>query len=285
MVIQLAAAMAMAVLVTGVHRRLPPVLAAQTLSATIMVMSAAAVPSLWLIGLGYLAHVRVFGMALGWCTHVLDAHARVPAWAGLPALGVAVTASVAAVRVALSYRRMRCSHRSTVEVADHVEPFAFTLPGRGGQIVMSRGLMELLSDDEQAIVLAHERAHGEHRHDRYLLVAQIAATVPLLRPLARRLRYTLERWADEIAADQCGDRRTVARTLSKVALGTAVPVGALGFGGLGVTGRVTALLAPPARPPRSAVLGILWIAIGSIGLLAAFDLQHLNALVDALCPG
>ncbi len=285
MVIQLVAAMAMALVVTGVHRRLPPVLAARTLAATIVVVVAAAVPSVWLIGLGYLAHVRVFGIALGWCTHVLDRHARVPAWAGLPALVVAVSASVAAIRVVVGYRRLRCNHESTVEVADHAEPFAFTLPGKGGQVVMSSALMALLDRDEQAVVLAHEHAHGEHRHDRYLLVAHIATTLPPLRPLARRLRYTLERWADEIAAGQCGDRRIVARTVSKVALGAAMPAGALGFGGLGVTGRVSALLAPPAAPPRSAVRGILWVAIGGIGLLAAFDLQHLKALVDALCPG
>lgn len=286
MVLQLVAAMAMAVLVTGTHKRLPPALAARVLTVTIVLVVAAAAPSMWLIALGYLAHLRIFGVALGWCTTALDTHARVPAWAGLPSLMVVVSATFAAVRVTRTHLRLRCHGASPVEVAHHAEPFAFTLPGRDGQIVISSALVELLDGNEQAVVLAHERAHSTYRHDRYLVAAQLAATLPLMRPLARRLRYSLERWADELAAKHCGDRRFVARTVSKVALGDAMPAGALGFGGgLGVTGRVAALLEPPNRAPRSAVLVGLWAAIGGTGFLAAFDLHHLASLVSALCPG
>ena len=115
----------------------------------------------------------------------------------------------------------------TVEITDHDQTFAFTLPGRGGQVVLSTGLIDMLDEAEQQVVLAHERAHAHHRHDRYLLTAQLAAAVmPLLRPLAGRLQFSLERWADETAVARCGDRGFVARTLGKVALRRITPAGA-----------------------------------------------------------
>jgi hypothetical protein len=77
--------------------------------------------------------------------------------------------------------------------------------------------IDLLDEDEQRIVLAHERAHAHYRHDRYLLAAEpAAAALPPLRALARRVNYSIERWADEAAAAICGDRRLVAITLGKV---------------------------------------------------------------------
>ena len=45
-----------------------------------------------------------------------------------------------------------------------------------------------------------------------------AAINPTLRPTARALRHTVERWADEDAADAVADRRTVARALARAAL-------------------------------------------------------------------
>ena len=151
--------------------------------------------------------------------------------------------------------------------------------------MLSSGLIELLDDDEQAVVLAHEQAHARHRHDRYLLVAQLAAAaVPALRPLTSRVQFSIERWADEAAAAECGDRDFVARTLGKVALYDASPAGMLSFAGLGVSARVGALLAEPAPAPRNATMLGLWLAIGFTGVLALFQLHHLLSLVTALCP-
>ena len=154
-------------------------------------------------------------------------------------------------------------------------------------MVLSSGLVELLDDDEQRVVLAHEGAHANHRHDRYLLVAQLAAaTIPVLRPLTSRLQFSLERWADEVAVEVCGDRRFVAHTLGKVALHSVTPVGALSFAGLGVPARVSALLSAPAPAPRVPLLIGLWSAIAVTGALAAFQVHHLASLVTpALCPG
>ena len=153
-------------------------------------------------------------------------------------------------------------------------------------MVLSSGLIDMLDDAEQGVVLAHEHAHARNRHDRYLLIGQVAAAlVPLLRPLAGRLHFSLERCADELAAEHCGDRGFVARTLGKVALHSDTPVGAMSFGGLGAPARVAALLSPPTTPLRSSATLALWGAIGVTGVLAAFQLHHLARLVTALCPG
>lgn len=286
LIVPLLVAIALAVAATTVHRRLPPVLAARAVAVTVIVVAAAAVPTFWIVGLGYLAHAPFLGSGLRWCVEVFGAHDRISPWIGPPSLVLTGFGAIHSVRVVRAHRRLRHDHAGSVEIARHEQPFAFTLPGRGGHVVLSSGLVELLDDDEQRVVLAHERAHATHRHDRYLLVAQLAAaTIPMLRPLASRLRYSLERWADEAAVEECGDRRFVARTLGKVALHGVTPVSALGIAGLGVPARVAALLSAPTPMPRSSLRVGLWLAIAATGALGAFQVHHLASLVTALCPG
>lgn len=282
----LLAAIALAVTVTTVHRSLPPVLAARAVAVTVVVVAGAAVPTLWIVGLGYFTHAPFLGSGLRWCIDVFGAHDRISPWIGLPSLLLAAIGTLRAARVVRAHRRLRHDHQGFVEIACHEQPFAFTLPGRGGHVVLSSGLVELLDDDERNVVLAHELAHATHRHDRYLLVAQLAAaTIPMLRPLTSRLQFSLERWADEAAVEECGDRRFVARTLGKVALRSVTPVGAMSFAGLGVPARVSALLSAPSPTPRAPLLIGLWSAIVVTGALAAFQVHHLESLVTALCPG
>jgi hypothetical protein len=102
--------------------------------------------------------------------------------------------------------------------------------------------------------------------------------------LAARLRYSLERWADEVAARSCGDRTKVARTLGRVALSQFATAGVAGFAGLGVPARVAALLSPPVRRPRRSIVAAMWLAIATTALLSMFQIHHLSALVTALCP-
>lgn len=286
LLLPLTVAMGLAIIVTATHRRLPPVVAARAVAITLAVVAAAAVPTLWIVSLGYVAHLPLLGGRLDWCAKTFGVHDPIPAWIGAPALMLSIAGIVRARPVLRSYRRLRHDHPGTVEIADHEQPFAFTLPGRGGHVVLSSGLVEMLDDAEQGVVLAHERAHARHRHDRYLLTAQLAAAVmPLLRPLAGRLQFSLERWADELAVAHCGDRGFVARTLGKVALRSVTPVGAMSFAGLGVPARVAALLSPPMTPLRSHSHAALWGAILLTGMLAAFQIHHLARLLTAVCPG
>ena len=283
----LLAATILAVAVTTVHRRLPPKLSTRMLVVSMAAVVGAALPTLWIVSFSYLSHLPVLGDGFEWCARVFGVHEQVPHWVGIPAAFVAWLGVVRATRVLRLHRRLRHDGPGFVEIAGHESAFAFTLPGRGGHVVLSQGLIDLLDDQEQSVVLAHEQTHARYRHDRYLLIGQLAAaSTLLLRPLASRLRFSIERWADEAAvAAHSGDRLLVANTLGKVALNTLTPAGALSFAGLGVTARVAALLAPQAPQPRWSTVVAMWSAIAATTVLAGFQLHHLARLVTALCPG
>jgi Zn-dependent protease with chaperone function len=279
---------ALAVGVTAVHRSLPPRFAAQLVWLTIVVVVVAAVPTLWLVSFGYVRALPIIGPHLGWCDGAMPSARPVSAWIGLPCLGVCVVGSARTVRLIRQLRRLRRDSPGPLEIAICPQPYAYTLPGRGGRVVVSSGLVALLNPRERAVVYAHEAAHGQHRHDRYLLCGELARTlVPALVPLVRRLLFSLERWADEAAAESCGgDRTLVAQTLGKVALSTGVsPRYALSFGGLGVAGRVRALLAPPLVAPSRFLQFSICVAATSTALMAAYQLHHLARMVAAICPG
>ncbi len=285
LLLPLLVAMVLAGAVTTIHRRLPPKLAARTVTVTLGVVAAAAVPTMLILSLGYLAHIPWLGRGFAWCAETFGVHERIPTWVGVPAIAFVAIGASRTAKVIRTYRRLRHDRPGGVEVAVHENAFAFTLPGRGGRVVWSSGLVELLDDQEQSVVLAHEQAHARHRHDRYLLIAQCAAaTVPFLRSLTSRLQFSLERWADESAVTECGDRGLVARTLGKVALHTPPPTAAMGFTGLGVPARVAALLTPPARQPRMPAQILLWMAIATTAGLAALQIHHLATVIVSLCP-
>jgi len=284
--VPLAVAVVLGALGTTFHRRLPAELAARTISVTLLAITFAALPSLWMLSLGYLAHTPLLGHELEWCSALLGVHADIPTVIGVPAVTLAVVGVVRALKVLRSHRSVRCDGAHIVDVVESHRPFAYTLPGSAGRIVLSTGLLDLLDAREQAVVLAHERSHGRHRHDRMLLLAQLAdALLPMLAVLSRRLHFSLERWADSDAVREVrGDERLVARTLARVALAaTPDAVPALAFAGLGVPARVAALLGPLPRSAGAATAAPLWGAIGFTAVMTVYQLHHLAMLIVDLC--
>jgi hypothetical protein len=287
---------ALAIVATTAHRALRPHVATRLIVTAIVLVAGGAVPSLLIVSASFLAHVPVMGTGIAWCTQLLGIHAEVPTW-----LGVAATAAVASgawqiARVLRCRRRLAASTvddargRGAVEVIRDEVPIACALPGRSGRIVISTGMLDLLRPEEVDVVLAHERAHATHRHDRVLFVSEIAtALVPPLRWLAARAVFSIERWADEAAVRACGgDRRLVAETLARVALHTAQPAGALGIATpaprLGVAARVEALMHPSARVVGRRVVGGLWLGMAVVAALSTYQLHHLAGLAASLCP-
>jgi hypothetical protein len=173
-------------------------------------------------------------------------------------------------------------------------PVAHAVPGRPGRILVSTTMLDLLDPAERRALLAHERAHLSRQHHLFVAAVEVASAAnPLLRPLIPVVRYTIERWADEISAGRVGDRSVVARAIGKAALATRhappAPRMALAATAGPVPRRVTALLtAPPAhrltavlRSPIGlcAVAALLLSAMsGLAGVDALNDLQHLLAL-------
>jgi Zn-dependent protease with chaperone function len=278
----LVGASALALALTMWHGRLPAAMAARALTFSLVAVMAAAVPALWVVGLEFLSHTTVLGLRL--CVDAVDEHARIEPWVGWPVVALAIIGSVRAAAVVITFFRLRDNHSGSVDVLCDRRLFAFTLPGKGGRVVFSSGLVDLLSPDEQAVVLAHEQAHGRCRHDRFLLISRLAsAAYPPLRPITNRLVFSLERWADDDAAGQCHDRQLVARTIAKVALHHPASVGVLAIANVGVPGRVIALMQEPvSRPPLGLRLVLATLMVTTV-LLSAYQLHHLYVLVRTVC--
>lgn len=272
----------------ALHRLMRPSAAALVLAAMSAATALAVVWVVVLLALTSVAHLAWLADLARWCRTVGMAHEAVPTAAGVVSIGLLVATVVSVVRAGRGLRTPvpAVPARGELLVLPTAEPTAYVVPGRPGHIVVSAGMLRALDDDERRVLLAHERAHLRFRHHRYLRVADLSAqAVPLLAPLAARVRFATERWADEEAAREIGDRRLVARAVARAALVSADHVApALAFGGLGVPARVDALLAEsPSRLPATVALasvaGLALFAVGGSTLQA----HHLLASVSALC--
>ena len=280
----LLATLAIAGSATAAHRRLPPRLAARLATIGLIIVTLAALPTALVVAIAFLGHVPWLGLGFQWCARAFGLHGSVPAWVGIPVVVLLGVGTLRTARLVRDHRRMRLDVPHPVHIAHSQRPFAVTLPGRAGQIVISTAMVDMLDEDERRVVLAHEEAHGRFRHDRYLFVAELtAAALPPLRAMARRVTYSIERWADEAAAAACGDRKLVAVTLGKVALHSN-PRTVAGFAGLGVAARMGALLAPPVPTPRRYHLIALWSTLAVATAFSLYQLHHVERLLIALCP-
>jgi len=87
-----------------------------------------------------------------------------------------------------------------VRVAPSDRPMAFAVPGRDRHIVVTRTVMQALTEAEFRAVLAHEDAHLQLRHDRYLAILatyhRIWGWLPGVAAVVASLRLAVEEWAD-----------------------------------------------------------------------------------------
>lgn len=179
------------------------------------------------------------------------------------ALGILFLAAVLSAGAAAWHRRR--AWRIPVDglaILPDDEPLAYALPGG---VVVSRGMVRALGADQRRALLAHERAHVSLRHHRFVLLVDLAsAAQPLLWPLRDVVRYTVERWADEVAAAAIGDRVLTARAVATAALAarrSRLSVAALGVSAGPVPQRVAALLSPVRPRYRILALATMFVAV------------------------
>ena len=234
--------------------RMRPAVATRIVTAFVVVSAAAVLWALVLISVATTVEIHGIAERVPWCNDYLRNHSDHPTWIGALAAFLLIASVAAGARVIRRHRLLR-AHGSNggIAVLPSPNPTAFALPGRPGQIVVSRGMLQLLDGNERRALLAHERAHLDLHHHRYLRAAELAGGfIPLLRPFVNRVRLATERWADEEAAQEVGDRHLVARALARSALAQPdVHVGLLAMSDTGVVQRVEALLRPP--PPTRRV--------------------------------
>lgn len=268
-------------------RRLPPVRA-----AGLLLVSSLAAAAVWVWAVGLAAFVVVgrsdqLAQAGHWSVALIRADDPVPLYvSGLAWLAVAsgVFRLVAVVRRAApsltAVRSLRgLPHHGRLTILPDGPPTASALPGFPGRVVVSVSLLQSLSAAERRVVLAHERCHLRSAHWLFKLAVRMAAGVaPFIRPAVAELDNALERWADESAAREVGDRRLTARAVARAALfSSPAPHGQPGVAGGHVTGRVAALLdAPPHSRWAPALLPLLVVVAALVlGVEAGRDLEAL----------
>jgi hypothetical protein len=303
--------------------RLPPAAATWLLTASGLALALASSAVLGMLALSAL--VRIPAVAtLAHLSRPAIASGPVSLPVAIAAGGLFATAAVAAGGAV--WRRSRAivaAHRHAsslpgagqVVVTEDAAADAYTVPGWPCRIVITQGMLHALSAGEREVLLAHERSHAQRSHYLFTSAARLAAAAnPLLRPVAAQVGYAVERWADEQAAAQAGDRPLAARAIAHAALATSAapprrrsamaalglitqegkrsrcgehrPDGAAGRGELRRAGpvprRVAALLAPP---PRLRLLlltaAIVLVAVsGGSALEAAHDFHQLIELAQ-----
>ena len=221
---------------------------------------------------------------------VLEGRAATRWWSLAAALAAAVLVlRLVSVFTVSAVRTLRARHRNRVlvdlvatrnpllpgtRVVDHDLPLAYCLPGLRPRVVLSRGVLDLLREDEVRAVLAHEDAHVLHRHDIVVLpFSAFGTTFPRLRPVrtaSEQVALLVEMLADDRAA-RLHPPEVLARALYKVGTGT-VPGGGLGATTEGVLVRAQRLVRPP--PPltwgEQAAVGVgtaVVLALPALGLL------------------
>jgi Zn-dependent protease with chaperone function len=170
--------------------------------------------------------------------------------------------AIAVLQVAVATRRRRAHHRMLVDLlalsrdgvspaarAAHLrilnvsEPLAYCLPGVRSRVVVSKGTLNALSDNEITAILRHERAHLRARHDLVLeMFTAVHAAFPRWVRSARALdavRLLVEMLADDAAVRAAGPA-PLARALVACAAGPT-PSGALAAGGPSTVVRVRRL--------------------------------------------
>ena len=220
-----------------------------------------------------------------------------PVWSGI-ALGIGVLLLLRLLSVLLASTagtlRARRDNRVLVDlvatrnpllpdarVVEHALPLAYCLPGLRPRVVVSSGVLSLLSDQEVRAVLAHERAHVDQRHDLVVLpfvaLRDTFPVLPAVRTAVAQVGLLVEMLADDRAARR-HPPEVLARALYKVGA-APVPTGGLSAGGNGVLLRARRLLEPPPAPA-------LRVRVAAASATAAvLALAPLGLLLPLLAPG
>jgi hypothetical protein len=293
----LAAAVVVSRVAEPMTRRLAPKAAAWVLAAAALTAGL-----IWVVGLGCLAaatlgRLGTFDRLGHWSSAILRAHTPVPVGAGMVsvALLIFVAASLggAVLRLTRGLREVRMLRASIsgdrcgdLTIIHSAEPEAVAVPGWRGSIVVTSGMLQVLDPDERAVLLAHERSHLRSAHWVFRLATRFGtAMLPTVKPAIASCDRALERWADEVAAVEVGDRHLTARSVAKAALATTDyrrSSLSLAFAEGAVGERVQALLAPRRTSSWRPTLLLAFLAtLGAAALLEAgreldalFDLAH-----------
>jgi Zn-dependent protease with chaperone function len=164
-------------------------------------------------------------------------------------------------------------------VMETARPLAWCAGLLRPRVFVSRGLLDRLTEDETAAVLAHERTHAERR-DNLRMTALRYATLLWPRGARRRLLDDLslstEEVCDRAAAQTLGSPAALARLLELLGGADAAGPGQprLAFGSTAIAARIRALRSD-AGTERPALPAWLWLAgLWSVLVVTLTPLGH-----------
>jgi Zn-dependent protease with chaperone function len=252
---------------------------------------------------------NLFGAAWNWFAEVFAGTLTEPVWrigCGLAAATLTALLVAVLVQTGLRTAQRRRTHRQVLDlltrsparlsgrraeldrelrILDHRAAVAYTLPGWHARVVLSAGLVELLSPAELAAVIEHERAHLRARHDLLVLPFQAWAValgwVPGVRLAGCSVAELTEMLADDVGAGRTS-RGLLASALAKVALADPAatssaerPAGSPAIAGTAVADRVRRLLDPqPLAGWETVAVGaacLLLLAIPASAILLSWS--------------
>ncbi len=273
---------------TAAPRSLPPRATTWTITLVLVAAATAVVATVASVSVMFLGQVTDTFDLFGWCRALASHHDRISPLVGAASLASAawmiVSASRALARRRAATRGLPRSDEAVQIIASDV-PVAFAVPGRPGHVVVSSGMLAVLTPAEREVVFAHEHAHLRHRHHLHLGIAEvISGALPFLGRLRTTVRFATERWADEDTAKQLGDRGVVASAIGRAALASSpAAYPALSIGGGDVVARMEAMLAQPTQTGPHLVIAA--VTLTTIGALAgsAVQLHHVALMLAHLC--
>ena len=250
--------------------------------------------------------IGAFGLA-SICRHMLGGvtpGGPVAGWgAGSLAVVVAGSVGLSVMRGRRIRRRTRVESwlgehsrlgRHELVVLEREDMVALSVDCRGGQVVVSSALVDTLDADELGVVLAHEAAHLDHRHQRYLNLASAVRHGLAFFPLATRsvavLVVALERWADEVAAAATEDGRDRLRGALRQVTASMIGMEVAAFSAADTVAERLAALDNPQPGLALASLGLLYSPGFALGVASAAGLgvwiSNLQMLIQmsGRCP-
>ncbi len=178
-----------------------------------------------------------------------------------------------------------------ITLVESAQPVCITAGLLRPRVLLSRGLLDLLTAEERAVVIAHEHTHARRRDALSGLCVRALGALHLPGVghwLTRELEVAAEQACDEAAAPTLADRVSVAsviltveRAVQNASDWQLAPV-AVAFGACAVQRRVEALLGdpPPARSLRPIAFAIGVTLVSVFGV--AHEIHHVTESVLSL---
>ncbi|RKN79015.1 M56 family metallopeptidase [Paenibacillus ginsengarvi] len=173
-------------------------------------------------------------------------------------------------------RRFAWSEPLELAVIRHPSSMAFTMGLYRPLIVLSSGLLELLSDRELEAVIRHERHHQLSRDPLVSFLLELFASVfsylPILRWTSGQHRIAREVVADQYATACMGTFEFLAGALLKLARSAAParkPFSYSSFAETSINCRIMQMVDPEAGPPLRMPLRLAALSAGVTALLTA----------------